>query len=88
MEVGAWNFSQFVLALGAEKLAGAVVIGVRHKDVGGAIQVAVVRRGGVGEFLRGGNAVPLQHRYEQFRFDDRAGEEQFHTESLTTDGHG
>jgi len=32
--------------------------------------------------------VLFEHDDEQFRFDDRAGEEQFHDGNLATDGHG
>ena len=45
--------SKLVLALGVEELVGAVVIGFRHEDLGRAAQIAVVRRGGVHERLRG-----------------------------------
>ena len=74
--------SKLVLAFGEEKLAGAFVIGFRHEDVGGAGQITVVRRGGVNELLCGGDAVFFQHHHQQFRFDDRAGEEQFHAGNL------
>jgi hypothetical protein len=36
-----------------EDLVGAVAIGFRHEDLGGAAQIAIVRRGGVHERLRG-----------------------------------
>lgn len=66
----------------------AFVIGFRHKNIGGTTQVTVVSRGGINEFLRGGDAMFFQHDDEQFRFDNRTGEEQFHTKSLATDEHG
>jgi hypothetical protein len=45
--------SKLVLAPGVEDLVGAAVIGFRHEDLGGAAQIAVVRRRGVRERLRG-----------------------------------
>ena len=45
--------SKLVLALGVEELVGAGKIRLRHEDLGGAVEVAVVRRGGVHEILRG-----------------------------------
>jgi hypothetical protein len=56
----------------------ALVIRFWHEDMGEAAQVAVVGQGGIGEFLRGGDAVLFEHHHEQFRFDDLAGEEMFH----------
>ena len=79
--------SKLVFAFGVEKLVGAVVIGFRHEDLGGAVQVAVVRRGGIHERLRGGDAVLFEHHHEHLGVDDRAGVEQFHAENLATDGH-
>lgn len=78
--------SKLVLALGVEELVGAVVIGFRHEDVGGAAQIAVVRRGGVHERLRGGDAMFVQHHHEHLGVDDRAGVKQFHAANLTADG--
>jgi len=52
---------QLIFALGVEELMGAVVIGFGHKNFGRAIQVAVVGRGGIDEFLRGDDAVFLEH---------------------------
>jgi len=74
--------SKLVLALGVEKLVGAVVIGFRHEDPGGAAQIAVVRRGGIHERLRGGDAMFLQHHHEHLGIDDRAGVKQFHPDKL------
>ena len=59
----------------------AIVIGFRHEDIGEAVQVAAVGRVWLGKFLGGGDAVLLQHDQEQFRFHNRTGEEQFHTEN-------
>lgn len=50
--------SKLVLALGVEELVGAVAIGFRHEDLGGAAQIAVVRRGEIHERLRGGVCEP------------------------------
>ncbi len=41
-------------------------------------QIAVVRRGGVHERLRGGDAMLLQHHHEHLGVHDRAGVKQFH----------
>jgi hypothetical protein len=68
-------------------LAGAFVIGFRHEDLGGTVQVAVVRRGGILERLRGGDAVLFEHHHEHLGVDDRAGVKQFHAENLATDRH-
>ena len=75
--------SQLVLAPGIEKPAGAVVIRLRHKDPGGAAQIAVIRRGGFHKILHGGDAVLFEHHHEHFGIDDRAGVKQFHANSLT-----
>ena len=66
---------------------GAVVIGFRHEDLGGAAQIAVVRRGGVHERLCGSDAMFLQHHHEHLGVDDRAGVKQFHAGNLTAAGH-
>ena len=79
--------SKLVLALGVEELVGAGKIRLRHEDLGGAVQVAVVRRGGVHEILRGGDAVFFKHHHEHVGVDERAGVKQFHVGSLATDGH-
>jgi len=73
---------QFVFALGEKKLARALVIGFRHQDIGGAVQIAIVRRGRINPFLRGGNAVLFQHHHQQFCFNDRAAEKKFHADNL------
>ena len=80
--------SKFILALGVEELPGAVVIRLRHEDLGGAAQIAVIRPSRVRERLRGGDAVLFQHRHKHLGVDHRAGVKQFHTENLTTDGRG
>jgi hypothetical protein len=77
---------QFVLTFGVEKLMGAVVIGFRHEDLGGAIEVAIVRHGRVHEILRGGDAMFFEHRHEHLGVDDGAGVKQFHLQILATDG--
>jgi hypothetical protein len=77
--------SKLVLALGIEELVGAVVVGFRHEDLGGAAQIAVVRRGGVHKRLRGGNAMFLQHHHEHLGVNHRAGVKQFHAGNLTAD---
>jgi len=79
--------SQFILSLGVEKLERAVVVGFRHVDLGGAVQIAVGRQDRIHERLHGGDAVPLQHGHEHLGVDDRAGVKQFHTGNLATDGH-
>jgi len=78
--------SKLVLALGVEELVGAGEIGFRHEDLRGAAQIAVVRRGGVCERLRGGDAMFLQHHHEHLGVDDRAGVKQFHAGNLTENG--
>ena len=78
--------SKLVLALGVEKLEGAVVIGFWHEDLGGTAQIAVVRRGGVHERLRGGDAMFLQHHHKHLGVHDRAGVKQFHAGNLAANG--
>ena len=70
--------SQLILALGVEKLMRAVVIGFGHEDFGRAIQVAVVGQAGVHEFLRGDDAVLLEHDDEHLRVHHGAGVEKLH----------
>ena len=41
-------------------------------------QIAIVRCGGINKFLRGADAVFLQHHHKQLRVDHRAGVEKFH----------
>ena len=79
------TFLQLTLTLGVEKPVGAVEIGFQDKDCGGTVQIAVVRRGGVNEFLRGGDAVFFQHHDEHLGVDERAGVEKFHAGNLVTD---
>jgi len=85
MEQGKRAGSKLVLALGVEELVGAVVIGFRHGDLGGAAQIAVVRRCGIHERLRGGDVMFLQHHHEHLGVDDRAGVKQFHAGNLIAD---
>ena len=80
--------SKLVLAFGVEELVGAVVISFGHEDPGGAAQIAVIRRGGVRERLRGGDAMLFQHHHEHLGVHDRAGVKQFHARNLTADGPG
>jgi hypothetical protein len=80
--------SQFIFALGVEELVGAVVIGVGDEDFGGAVQVAVVGEAGVDEFLRGVDAVFLEHDDQHLGVHDGAGVEKLHADNLTTDRHG
>ena len=75
---------KLIFALGVEELVGAVVIGFRNEDLGGAAQIAVVRQRGVHEILRGGDAVFFQHHDEHLGVDDRAGVKQFHAGNLAT----
>jgi hypothetical protein len=77
---------QLIFALGVEELMGAVVIGFGHKNFGRAIQVAVVGRGGIDEFLRGDDAVFLEHDHEHLGVHDGAGVEKLHAGKLTTAG--
>ncbi len=77
---------KFVLALGVKKLVSAVEIGFRHEDLRGTAQIAVVRRGGIHERLRGGDAMLLQHHHEHLGVRDRAGVKQFHVGNLAADG--
>ncbi len=74
--------SKLVLALGVEDLVGAIIIGLRHEDLGGAAQITVVRRGRVHGRLRGGDAVFLQPHHEHLVVHDRAGVKQFHAKNL------
>ena len=82
------TFLQLTLALGVKKPVSAVVIGFWDKDCGGTVQIAVVRRGGVHECLRGGDAVLFQHHHEHLGVDDRAGVKDFHAGNLAAEGHG
>lgn len=83
---GSSGGSKLIFALGVEKLVGAVIVGFRHKNAGGTVQIAVIRRGGLHEFLRGGDAVSFQHRHKHLGVDDRAGVKEFHAGNLATDG--
>ena len=76
--------SKLILALGVEELVSARVIGFRDEDLAEAVQVAVVRRGGVHEILRGGDAVLFEHHHEHVGVDEGAGVKQFHAGDLTT----
>ena len=69
---------KLILPLGEEQLPGALEIRFGDEHVGGPAQVAIVRCGEINEFLRRRDAVFLQHHHEQFRFDDRTGEKEFH----------
>jgi len=75
--------SEFILALGVKQLECAVVVRLRYEDLGGPAQVAVIGRRGVGERLRGGDAMLVEHHHEHLGIDDRAGVEKLHAESLT-----
>ena len=79
--------SKLIFALGIEELVGTRVIGFWDEDLAGAVQVAVVRRGGVHEILRGGDAVFFEHHHEHVGVDEGAGVKQFHLGSLATDSH-
>jgi hypothetical protein len=46
-------------------------------DLGGAVEITVVRGGGIGELLGGGNAMFLQHDDEEFGVDEGAGVKEF-----------
>ncbi len=70
--------SKFIFAFGVEQLEGAVVVGFRHEDLGGAAQIAIVGQGGINKRLRGGYAVLFQHHDEHLSVDERAGVEKFH----------
>jgi hypothetical protein len=74
--------SKLVLALGVEKLVSAGEIGFRHEDLRGTAQIAVVRRGGIHERLRGGDAMFLQHQHEHLGVDHWAGVKEFHAGKL------
>ena len=71
--------SQFILAFGVEELMGAVVVGFGHENFRQSIQVAILGQAGVHEFLRGNDAVFLEHHYEHLGVHDRAGVEKLHT---------
>lgn len=79
---------QFIFAFGVEELISAIVIRVGHEDFCQAVQVAVVGRAGVHEFLRGADAMFLEHDDEHLGVHDRAGVEKLHLGKLTTDAHG
>ena len=78
---------QLILAFGVEELMGAIVIGFGHEDFRRAIQVAIVGQAGVHEFLRGDDAVFLEHDDEHLGVHDGAGVEKLHDKRLTTNGH-
>ena len=71
--------SKLVFTLGEKQLPSAVEIRCGHQHIRRAIQVAVIRQGGIHKFLRGGDAMFFQHDHQQFRFDDRAGVKEFHS---------
>ena len=58
-----------------------IIIRFRHEHARGTIQVAVIRRGWILKFLRGGNPMLLQHEHQQFCFNHRPGEKKFHAKS-------
>lgn len=47
--------------------------------MGRPAQIAIVRLGGIGEFLSGGDAVLFQHCHQQLGFYHLPGEEKYHT---------
>ena len=67
---------------------GTIIIGFGNEHFREAIQVAVVGQRGVNEFLRGYDAMLLEHHEEHLGVDDRPGVEKLHAEKLTTDGYG
>src|SRR5436190_4705233 len=69
---------QFIFALGIEELMGAIVVGFGNKDLGGAVEIALIGEFGFGEFLGGSDAVFFEHGYEHLGVDKRAGVEQLH----------
>lgn len=76
---------KLILSLGVEKLVGAWVIRFRDEDLAGAVQVAIVWRGGIHEVLRGSDAVFFEHHHQHIGVDERAGVKQFHAGSLALD---
>lgn len=74
---------QLAFTLSVEQLERAVIVRFRHEDPGGPAQITVVRRRGIDERLRSGDAVFIEHQHEHLRVDDRAGIEKFHGWSLT-----
>jgi len=59
-----------------------VIIPFRHKHLGRAAQIAIVRGGWINEFLRGADTVFLEHHYQHLRVHDRTGVKQFHEVNL------
>ncbi len=69
---GSRNTVAITLLLKAKSHVGPAEI--RYHDIGEPAQVAIIWHAGIGELLRGGDAVFLQHHHHQFSFHDRAGE--------------
>ena len=70
--------SKFVFPLREKQLMSAVEIRFGNENICGTIQIAVVGRGGVNEFLRGGDAVLFEHHHQHLRIHHRAGIKRFH----------
>lgn len=85
---GAWSFSQFILPLRIEKLKSPIIIRLRDEHLGRPAKVAIIRRGGIGKRLRGGNAVFLEHHHQHLGIDDGAGVKKFHAGNLLAEGRG
>ena len=48
-------------------------IGLRHEDLAGTAQIAIVRCGRINKGLRGGDAVFLEHHHEHVSIHEWAG---------------
>src|SRR5688572_17052111 len=63
---------------------GAIVVGFGNEHFGRAAQISLVRRGGIGEFLGGPDAVLFKHDDEHFRVYDRTRVEELHRAAFRT----
>jgi len=85
---GAWSFSQFILPLRIEKLKSPIIIRLRDEHLGRPAKVAIIRRGGIGEGLGGGDPMFLEHHHQHLSVDDRPGVKKFHPGNLLTEAEG
>ena len=73
--------SEFIFSLGVKQLMRSFVISVGHKHFGRAIQITIVPRGRINEFLRRGDAMFFQHHDEHLGVDHRTSIKKFHEEN-------
>ena len=75
---GADRTLKLILTLRVKQLMRPLIIRLAHEHLRRSVQVTVVRLGWIHEFLRGDNAVLLEHHDEHLGVNDRAGVEELH----------